>query len=587
MRNAEIALHFDELADLYELDGAISYRVLAYRNAAKSIREADASIEEMTRSGRVTELAGIGKTIAEKLSVLFDTGEIPAATKLKAKYPPGLVEITRLPGFGPKRARKLFDELGVASLDELRRAAEEEKLREIPGFGPKVEESVLIALDAGLDDHTKPKLLLSRARGIAESLAKALREHPAAERVEIAGSARRWTETCRDLDLVATASDPEALADAFCGLPLIGEVSSSGAAGARAVTHNGMSIDLRIVPPENFGNLLQHFTGSKQHNEALRADAVRRGLHVSEYGILDDATGTTHACATEDEVYELLGLAYIEPELRENRGELQAAREGTLPDLIRPDDLRGELHCHTVASDGRNTIEEMAATARERGYEYIAITDHSATHGFGNDVQPDELRRQIDRIRALDAATDGIRLLAGSEVNVLPDGSLDYDDDLLAELDWVVASLHSSFRMGEKEQTERMIRAMEHPLVDAIGHPTGRLIDRREPYALDVHAVADAAARTGTFLEINGNPDRRDLSEVNARMAAQAGATIVIDSDGHGTETLANVRYGVATARRAWLTASDVANTRPWDELDALRKRGAAAGRSSRTSRRS
>jgi DNA polymerase (family 10) len=576
MRNAEVALHFDELADLYELDGAISYRVLAYRNAAKAIREANASVEELTKTGRVTELAGVGKTIAEKLEALFETGEIPAAQKLKAKYPPGLVEVTRLPGFGPKRARKVFDELGIASLDELREAAESERLRTIPGFGPKAEETVLVALDAGLDDRTKPRLLLSRARELAENLRDALREHPAADRVEIAGSARRWTETCKDLDLVATSSDPLALAEAFGKLPLIGEVGSTGEAGARGVTHNGMSIDLRIVPPEAFGNLLQHFTGSKQHNEALRADAVRRGFHVSEYGVVDDSTGTTHACATEEEVYELLGLAYVEPELRENRGELQAAREGTLPELVRLGDLRGELHCHTVASDGRNTIEEMAAAAIERGYEYIAITDHSATHGFGNDVQPDELRRQIERIHELDGATDGIRILAGSEVNVMPDGSLDYEDDLLAELDWIVASLHSSFRLGEREQTERMIRAMEHPLVDAIGHPTGRLIERRRPYELDVEAVASAAARTGTFLEINGNPDRRDLDEINARTAARAGATIVIDSDGHGVNTLRNVQYGVATARRAWLTAADVANTRSWEELDRLRKRSRA-----------
>jgi DNA polymerase (family X) len=579
MRNAEIALHFDELADLYELDGAIVHRVLAYRNAAKSIRDSTASVEQLTKEGRVTELPGIGKTIAEKLATLFETGEIPAATKLKAKYPPGLVEITRLPGFGPKRARKVFDELGIASLDALREAAENERLREIPGFGPKAEETVLLALDAGLDDRTKPRLLLSRALQIAEAIAAALREHPAADRVEVAGSARRQTETCKDLDLVATASDADALAEAFCKLPLIGEVHRSATAGVRAVSHNGMPIDLRIVPPENFGNLLQHFTGSKQHNEALRADAVRRGLHVSEYGIADESTDTTHACATEEEVYELLGMAYIEPELRENRGELQAARERRLPDLITVEDVRGELHCHTVASDGRNTIAEMAMAARDRGYEYIAFTDHSATHGFGNDVQPDELRRQIERIRELDAEIEGIRLLAGSEVNVMPDGSLDYEDDLLAELDWIVASMHSSFRMGEKEMTRRAITAMEHPLVDALGHPTGRLLDRREPYAIDVEAIAEAAARTGTFLEINGNPDRRDLSEINARIAVEAGARIVIDSDAHGTETLANIRYGVATARRAWLTADNVMNSRPWTELAALRKRGAGATR--------
>jgi DNA polymerase (family 10) len=303
---------------------------------------------------------------------------------------------------------------------------------------------------------------------------------------------------------------------------------------------------------------------------------VRKGFHVSEYGVIDDSTETTHSCETEEQVYELLGLPYIEPELRENRGELDAARNGTLPDLISIDDLRGDLHCHTTASDGRNSIEEMAQAALERGYEYLAITDHSASHGFGNDVQPEELLRQIERIREIDARLDGIMLLAGSEVNVLPNGTLDYADDVLEQLDWVVASLHTSFRMKEKEMTERMIHAMEHPLVDAIGHPTGRKIDKREAYALDIEKVVEAAVRTGTFLEINSAPDRRDLNEQNARHAVEAGAMLVIDSDSHGVETLANIRYGVATARRGWVSAAQVANTRPWKELDKLRKRGAA-----------
>jgi DNA polymerase (family 10) len=569
MRNAEIALHFDELADLYELDGAIVHRVIAYRNAAKAIREATASVEEMTRAGTVTQLPGIGKTIEEKLNTLFDTGVIPSAEKLKAKYPPGLVEITRLEGFGAKKARKLFDALGVASLDDLRKAVEEERLRDVPGFGPKAEEKVREALEAGV--APKPRLILSKTFEVADALVSAIREHPAAERVEIAGSARRWADSCKDLDIVATATDPQALADAFAALPLIGEAHHVGTAGVRAVTHNGLPIDFRIVPPENFGNLLQHFTGSGKHNEALRTAAVKRGFNVSEYGVIHD--GVTHACATEEEVYELVGLEYIPPELRENRGELDAARKGELPRLVELSDIRGDLHMHTVASDGRFTIEQMAEAARERGYEYIAITDHSATHGFGNDVQPDELRRQIERVHEADAAIEGIRILAGTEVNVLPDGTLDYDDDLLAQLDWIVASLHSSFRIGEKEQTERMIRAMEHPLVDMVGHPTGRLIERRAPYALDIDAVAEAAVRTGTFLEINANPDRRDLNELNARRAVQAGATLEIDSDAHWTRTLANMKYGVATARRAWLTAADVANTRPWPELDKMRKR--------------
>src|SRR4051812_8569458 len=575
MKNAEIALHFDELGDLYELDGAIVHRVVAYRNAAKAIREATESIEEMSRAGTVTQLPGIGKTIAEKIQTLLSTGTIPSAEKLKAKYPPGLIEVTRLPGFGPKKARKLFDELGVKSLDDLREAVEQERLRGVPGFGEKAEENVRQALEAGPDPRKKPRLLLSRALSVADALLSAIEGHPAANRVVLAGSARRWAESCKDLDFVATANDPEALAEAFADLPLIGEVHTKAAAGVKAVTHNGLPIDLRIVPPENFGNLLQHFTGSGKHNEALRTEAVKRGFHVSEYGVIDDSTEITHACATEEEVYELLGMQYIPPELRENRGELKAAREGTLPELVRLGDIRGDLHMHTVASDGRMTIEQMAEAGRERGYEYIAITDHSATHGFGNDVPADELKRQIERVRSIDMP--GIRILAGSEVNILPDGSLDYDDELLEQLDWIVGSLHSSFRLPEKEQTERMIRAMEHPLLDVIGHPTGRLIERRDPYPLDIDSVAEAAVRTGAFLEINGNPDRRDLNEINARRAVELGATLVIDSDAHWTTTLPNIQYGVATARRAWLTAENIANTRPWPELDAMRKRGVAA----------
>src|SRR3954451_1733830 len=571
MKNAEIALHFDELGDLYELDGAIVHRVVAYRNAAKAIREATGSIEQMSREGTVTQLPGIGKTIAEKIATLLETGSIPSAEKLKAKYPPGLIEITRLPGFGPKRARKLFDELGIKSLDELKAAVDGEQLRDGPGFGPKAEENIKQALAAGPKGE---RMLLSKALQVADSLLAAIREHPAIERIELAGSARRWAETCKDLDFIATANDAEALAEAFAALPLLGEIQSKGIAGVKAVTHNGLPIDLRIVPPENYGNLMQHFTGSGKHNEALRTEAVKRGFHVSEYGVIDDSTEVTHACATEEEVYELLGMQYIPPELRENRGELKAARDGKLPELVRLGDIRGDLHMHTVASDGRMTIEQMAAAARERGYEYIAITDHSATHGFGNDVQADELKRQVERIRSLEV--EGIRVLAGSEVNILPDGSLDYEDDVLAELDWIVGSLHSSFRLTEKEQTERMIRAMEHPLVDAIGHPTGRLIERRDAYPLDIDAVAEAAARTGTFLEINGNPNRRDLNEINARRAVELGATLVIDSDAHWIETLDNMLYGIATARRAWVTAADVANTRPWPELDALRKRSQA-----------
>ena len=575
LTNASIAAAFDELGDLYELDGAVSYRVFAYRGAAKAIRDASASVAELTRQGRATELSGIGKTIDEKLKALVETGDIPAAQKLRAKYPSGLVAITHLPGFGAKRARVLFDELGIDSLESLRAACEKQQLRGIRGFGAKVEEKLLEVLDAGIDGTPQPRVLYSRALGLGEQIVGALRSHPAADRVELAGSLRRMTDSVKDLDVVATASDPPALTKALTELPLVESVGSMGENSAKVTLHTGLKVDLKVVEPDQFGNVLQHLTGSKAHNVALRDITVRRGLHVSEYGILDDATGETTRCATEEEVYERLGLPYVPPELREGRGELDPGV--VLPELITEADIRGDVHCHTVASDGRATIEEMAEAARARGYEYVAITDHSASHGFGNHVPPDELERQIERVAAVNAAMEGIEVLIGTETNILPDGSPDYDDDLLARLDWVIASIHTSFGMREREQTDRMVAAIEHPWIDAIGHPTGRKIETRPGYALTMDRVIEAAARTGTMLEINAAPDRRDLNEIHARAAAQAGVKILIDSDAHMPRNFELMRYGIATARRAWLTKDDVANTRSWPEFAALRKRARAA----------
>jgi DNA polymerase (family X) len=569
--NAAIADALEELGDLYELDGAIVHRVVAYRTAAKAVREASVSVAALAREGRATELPGIGKTLQEKILALVDTGTIPAAQRLRAKFPAGLIAITHLPGLGAKRARLLHSQLGIDSPQALRQAALDERLRTVRGLGPKLEASVLAALDspdAQPPPRAAPRTLLPRAIEIGDALVAGLRELAGeGAHIQLAGSARRQADSVKDIDIVATTTRPTALAKSLGRLTEIESSSAAGKAGARGRTHSGINVDLRIAKPAQLGNLLQHFTGSGAHNAALREAAVRRGLHVSEYGILDDATGTTHTCATEQEVYERLGLAYIEPELRENRGELDAARAGRLPQLVTLEDIRGDLHSHTIASDGHNTIEEMGRAARERGYEYLAITDHSASHGFGNDVSPEQLRRQIELIREANDRVRGIELLAGSEVNILPDGSLDYEDELLTQLDWVVASVHTSFAMAEQAMTERMIAAIEHPLVRAIGHPTGRLIERRAPYAIDLDAVFAAAARTETLLEINANPDRRDLSDVNARAAARAGVQLVIDSDAHRTRTLANMRWGIATARRAWLTNDDVANTRPWAEL--------------------
>jgi DNA polymerase (family 10) len=574
--NAVIADALEELGDLYELDGAIIHRVLAYRTAARSVRDASLSVAALARDGRASELPGIGSTLEEKILALLDSGAIPAAERLRAKFPAGLIAVTRLPGLGAKRTRLLHSELGVDSLEKLREAALAQRIRTVRGLGPKLEERVLAALAEGAGERAMPRVLLPRAIEIGEGLAAGLAELGGPEtHVQVAGSARRCADSVKDIDLIAVTTRPTTLAKSLVKLGEIETVGSAGKSGARARTHSGIGVDLRIAKPSQLGNLLQHFTGSGRHNAALREAAVRRGLHVSEYGLLDDAIGRTRTCTSEAELYELLGLAYIEPELRENRGELDAARldgGAGLPILIELEDIRGDLHSHTIASDGRNTIEEMATAARERGYEYLAITDHSATHGFGDDVSPEQLRRQIELVREANARVQGIELLAGSEVNILPDGSLDYEDELLGQLDWVIASAHTSFGMSEQAMTERMIATIEHPLVDAVGHPTGRLIERREPYAIDLDAVFAAAARTGTMLEINANPDRRDLSDVHARAAVRAGVTVLIDSDAHRVSTLANMRWGVATARRAWLTREDVANTRSWHGLQRLRK---------------
>ncbi|HEY1524131.1 MAG TPA: DNA polymerase/3'-5' exonuclease PolX [Solirubrobacteraceae bacterium] len=569
--NAEIAAALDELGDLYELDGAIIHRIVAYRNAAKAVRDASVSISALAREGRATELPGIGPTIQEKVLALGSDGVIPALVKLRARFPAGLVEMTRLPGLGPKRARRLFDELGIDSLDALKAAAQQQKIRALKGFGPRAEEAILASIAAAQAGDHGHRIVLDRALAVGEALVDALRAHPAADRVELAGSARRWADSVKDLDVIATTSDPAELVKAAAQLELVESAVSPSDSGARLRTHTGIRVDFRIVAPDQFGNVLQHLTGSKEHNMALRDAAVRKGLHVSEYGVLDDSTGQSHRCPTEEDVYRLLGLGYIEPELRENRGELEAAATGALPDLLTLDDLRGDLHCHTTASDGTASIEQMAEAARQAGYEYLAITDHSASMGFGNDVSPERLREQIARIRCTEV--EGIRLLAGSEVNIFPDGTLDYDDSLLAELDWVIASVHSSFRISAEAMTDRIVRAIDHPLVDAIGHLSGRKIEKRPPYEFDAQRVFDAAARTGTMLEINASPDRRDLNDVHARAAAGVGVGIIINCDAHRVRGFRVARYGVATARRAWLSAEQVVTTRPWSEVEALRPR--------------
>lgn len=562
---------FEELADRYELDGAIAHRVLAYRNAADAVRSAPTSVAAQTRAGTVTDIPGIGKTLEEKLRDLIDTGTIPALEKLRAKIPDGLLVLTRLPGLGAKRIAKMHQELGIDGPESLKAALESGAVASMKGFGESSAAKIAAALDAAGDAVSggPERVLLPRALEIGEALRDELRAHPASDRVELAGSARRRADSVHDLDLIATSSDVHALVDAFAGSELMAEVKSRGDNGAHGMTQAGLAVDLRIVPPAQFGNLLQHFTGSKAHNVALRTAAQARGIRVSERGILNEETGELTRCDTEEQVYETLGLTWVPPELREDRGELQLGA-GEVPQLIELSDLRGDLHLHSTKSDGRASIEEMAHAAIARGHEYLCITDHSASHGFGNHVTAEELAKTIEEVRTLNGALgDDFTLLAGSEVNIGVDGSLDYPDELLAELDWVVASVHTAFT---SDPTSRIVAACEHPYVDLIGHPTGRMIEKRAPYDLDLAKVIEVAAATGTFLEINGSPRRRDLNEIHAREAKRRGVKLVIDSDAHGPETLENQQWGIYTARRAWLTADDVANTRSWPELRKLRK---------------
>jgi DNA polymerase (family X) len=563
-RNADVAEQLELLSDLLEIEGESAFRVLAYRRAAARVRETGTPVAQLALDGTAKELPGIGTTIQEKIVQIIDTGEIAALTKRRQTVPPEVVEFLRIPGLGPKTVRKIWQELGVTTLAQLKEAARAQRLRTLPGLGAKLEENVLKAAGRRRKVSGPSRTLLGRALPALLAVVEVLREHPAAERVSEAGSARRRKETVRDLDIIATASDPKALTEYFTELNWVAEVVAKGPTKATVVSHEGFRFDLRVVPPESYGNLLQHFTGSKEHNLALREDAVRRGFSVSEYGITEVESGQVFTAEREEAVYERLGYAYIPPELRENAGELEVAWSGELPELVEQGQVRGDLHTHTHwSADGKNTLEEMVEAARERGYAYYAVTDHS------HYLRDGRLETQTKEIEALAERVAPLRLLKGIEVNIRADGTLDVPEDVLAERDWVVASIHTAF---DRSPTERVLATMENPHVDVIGHLTGRKLNRREPMEIDLERVIEKALETGTFLEINSQPDRLDLRDVDARLAGEAGVPIVISSDAHQVLALDYVDFGVAQARRAWLGPQQVVNTRTWAQVKKLMK---------------
>jgi DNA polymerase (family 10) len=563
-RNDALAEQFDLLADLMELEGGDSFRIGAYRKAAARIRETPSSVAQLALDGKAKLLQGIGKTIEAKIVEVVDDGEIHALTKRKADVPAEVATFMRLPGLGPKTARRIWRELGITTVDALKAAAETQQLRGHAGIGPGTEEKIAAALAQPRAAEGPRRALLGTTLPKLRAVVSVLQEHPASVEVSPAGSARRMRETVRDLDIIATATDPPALVDYFCSLAWVVDVAAKGSTKATVVSHDGLRFDLRVVPPESYGNLLQHFTGSKNHNVALREDAVRRGFSVSEYSVTVVETGEEHRFAREEDVYRFLGYDWIPPELREDGGELAAARKGELPALLELGDLRGDLHTHTTWSDGKDSLEAMVEAAIGRGYAYYAVCDHAQR------LRGDLLARQSEQIDALNELVKPFRILKGIEVNIRPDGTLDVSDEDLATRDWVVASVHSRF---DHEPTERVCAAMESPYVDCIGHVTNRKIGKRAPSPVDLERVVEKALATGTFLEINSQPDRLDLTDVHARAAREAGLKVVIDSDGHEVGALDFVELGVGQARRAWLTKEDVVNTRTWKQVEKLQKR--------------
>ena len=562
-RNSEVADQLELLADLLELTGEASFRVIAYRRAAQRARESAGSIAQLALDGRAKELPGIGKTIEEKIVQIVDTGEIAALTKRKAEVPPEVVEFMRLPGLGPKTAARLWHELGLTTLAELKAAAEQQRLRALPGFGARSEERILKALaEERAPAEVRP--LLGTGLPVALAVVEELRRGPLVDKVSEAGSVRRRRETFRDLDLIATSSDPAALTAHFVSLPFVVEVVAHGDTKATVISTDGLRFDLRVVPPESYGNLLQHFTGSKDHNVALRERAVKDGLSVSEYSITVVETGEELRYATEAEVYARLGYEWIPPELRENTGELEAARRNELPKLVEQREIRGDLHLHSDWSDGRATLEEMALAATARGYAYIAITDHSYRLHEGRLAAQDE---EVARLNELLAP---FQILRGVEVNIRADGSLDLTDEELASRDWVIASLHTSF---DRSPTERVLAAMMSPHVDCIGHLTARKLNKRPPADVDVERVLAGALETGTFLELNGQPDRLDLRDAHARAAGEAGVPVLVSSDAHRPHALSYLDLALSQARRAWLTRAQVLNTRTWPQIQKMMKR--------------
>jgi len=567
--NADIAAVFEEIADLLEIQGANPFRMRAYRNAARVVGELSQEISRLLEKGEdLTELPGIGDDLAGKIKEIAGSGHCSLLDRLHTELPPAITELLKIPGLGPKRVKALYHDLDVQTLEQLYRAARDGKIRDLPGFGEKTENNILQAIEVHANQTQRFKLAI--AAQYAEALEKFLAATPGVLKVTVAGSYRRMRETVGDLDILATASTATAsqVVQHFTNYDEVAEILSAGPTRASVILKCGLQVDLRVVKAESYGAALHYFTGSKSHNIAIRRMAQKSGLKINEYGVFRDKTRI--AGETEASVYAAVGLSYIPPELRENRGEIAMARAGQLPQLVEQADLRGDLHVHTKATDGHNSLREMARAALSNGFEYIAITEHSRRLAFTHGLDPLQLAQQCDEIDQLNAELKGITLLKSIEVDILEDGSLDLPDSALARLDMVVGAVHSSFNLSRAKQTERILRAMQHPYFTLLAHPTGRLIQRRAPYDVDMLRIIREARNCGCFLELNAHPERLDLLDTQCLMAKEEGVLISINSDAHSVYDFANLRFGIGQARRGWLEKRDVLNTRSLKELRLL-----------------
>jgi len=569
IHNADIAAVFEEIADLLEIRNENPFRIRAYRNAARQVEGMGVPVADMVAKGEdLTELPGIGADLAAKIQEIVETGHCQALEKLRKQVAPSVTELLKIPGLGPKRVRMLYDQLKVKTIDQLAKLAKAGRIRELAGFGAKTEQTILEALAAHVTQQKRFKLAI--AAQYAEPLRKFLEKVPGVQRVVLAGSYRRCKETVGDLDILVTARDVNKIMDRFTAYDEVSKVLAKGDTRSTVILKSGLQVDLRVVDPECYGAALQYFTGSKAHNIEIRRLAQERKLKLNEYGMFKGDKRV--AGETEESVYHAVDLPWIPPELRENRGEIEAARAGKLPRLVERKDLRGDLHAHTKATDGHNTLGEMAEAARAHGLDYIAITEHSRRLTVAHGLDVKRLRQQMEEIDRLNETLKGITVLKGIEVDILEDGSLDLPDDVLGELDIVVGAVHSQFKLARAKQTARILKAMDHPHFTLLAHPSGRLIDQREAYDVDMLKIIRKARARGCFLELNAHPERLDLLDSHCQMAKEEGVLVAISSDAHSIQDFDNLYYGVGQARRGWLEKKDVLNTRSLKELRGLLK---------------